>query len=128
MWKVIWEATNTKSKPNTIPDYIKVQTTDGKLKKIQNKTEIANEMNKQFCQMGANLAEKLPQTNANFADFLQFPNPNQLRFVLHPVTEPEVDKETQELDESKSTGIDKISPKIVKWSAVQYFLLRFLPN
>ena len=118
MWKVIREATNTKSKPNTIPDYIKVQTTDGKLKKIQNKTEIANEMNKQFCQMGANLAEKLPQTNANFVDFLQFPNPNQLRFVLHPVTEPEVDKETQELDESKSTGIDKISPKIVKWSAV----------
>ena len=118
MWKVIREATNTKSKPNITPDFIKVKTAEGNFKKIQNKTEIADEMNGQFCQMGANLAKKLPSTQALFTDYLQTPNPNHARFILHPATEPEVDKESQELDISKSTGVDKIPPKVVKWSAV----------
>ena len=118
MWKVIREATNTKPKPNVTPDFIKVKTADDKFRKIQNKTEIADEMNRQFCQMGANLAENLPPTEAHFSDYLQTPNPNHERFILHPATEPEVEKESQELDVSKSTGIDTIPPKIVKWSAV----------
>ena len=55
MWKVIRDATNTKPKPNITPDFIKVKATDGTVKKIQNRTEIANEMNRQFCEMGAKL-------------------------------------------------------------------------
>ena len=68
--------------------------------------------------MGADLADKLPYTEAQFSDYLQTPNPNHERFILHPATETEVEKESQDLDISKSTGIDTIPPKIVKWSAV----------
>ena len=117
MWKVVKEAADIKSKPNVSPDFIKITTADGNIKKIQNKKEIANEMNKRFCQMGAKLAEKLPSTDANFSDYLPTPNPNHERFILQPATETEVDKESQALDESKSIGVDEISPKIVKWSA-----------
>ena len=85
---------------------------------MQNKTEIANVMNRQFCEMGANLAEKLSPTEAKFTDNLPTPSPNREKFILHPSTESEVDKETQELDENKSIGIDEISLKILKWSAV----------
>ena len=74
-------------------------------------------MNKRFCQMGANLAEKLPSTNVHFSDYLQTPNPNHERFILHPATETEVEKESQDLDASKSTGVDDVSPKVVKWSS-----------
>ena len=45
-------------KPNITPNFIKVPTAGGGHKKIQDKTEIANEMNQQFCQMGANLAKR----------------------------------------------------------------------
>ena len=75
-------------------------------------------MNERFCQMGANLAEKLPTTEVQFSDFLQTPNPNHERFILTPATEAEVEKESQDLDVSKSTGVDDVSPKIVKWSTL----------
>ena len=74
-------------------------------------------MNQQFCQMGANLANELSPTTANFSDYLPFPNPNQKRFILHPALESEVEKEARELDPSKSCGFFDISPKIIKWSA-----------
>ena len=45
MWKVINREMKTKDKANIVPDFVKVVTDDGKVKKIQNKTEIANEMN-----------------------------------------------------------------------------------
>lgn len=117
IWKVIRQAMNTKPKSNTTPDFIKVNAPDGNLKKIHDKFEIANEMNRRFCQMGAKLAEKLPTTETNFTEFLQHPNPNHERFILHPITEPEVEKEAQNLDISKTTGTDEISPKILKWSS-----------
>ena len=117
MWKVIREATNTKPKPNITPNFIKVMTADKKIKKIQDKTEIANEMNRQFCQMGGNLADKLNPTRAKFTDYLHMPNPNHERFILHPTNEAEVGKEAQELDTTKALGFFDISPKIIKWSA-----------
>ena len=50
--------------------------------------------------------------------YLETPNPNHERFILYSATEPEVEKETQELDISKAIGVDEISPKILKWSSV----------
>ena len=84
IWRAIRKATNTAGKPNITPNFIKVPTADGGHEKIQDKTEIANKMNQQFCQMGANLANELSPTTANFSDYLPFPNPNQKRFILHP--------------------------------------------
>ena len=79
-------------------------------------------MNKQFCQMGANLAEKLKPATAGFAEYLPFPNPNHERLILHPTNEAE------ELDPSKSCGFYDISPKIIKWSATVLYLLQYLQN
>ena len=117
IWRVIREATNTKPKPTISPDFIRVKTSDGTIKKIQNKTEIANEMNRQFCQMGANLADNLKHTETSFSEYLPMPNPNHERIILHPTNEIEVEKEAQDLDVSKAQGFFDISPKIMKWSA-----------
>ena len=46
MWKVIRTATNQKSKPGITPDFVKVKTADGSLKKLDGNHEIANEMNR----------------------------------------------------------------------------------
>ena len=117
IWRVIKEATDSKPKPTISPNFIRVKTSDGNLKKIQNKTEIANEMNRQFCQMGANLADKLDHTTINFQEYLPMPNPNHDRIILHPTNEIEFRKEAENLDTSKAQGIFDISPKIIKWSA-----------
>ena len=88
-----------------------------KIKKIQDQKEIANEMNKQFVDMGANLASKLNSTNANYHDYLQSPNPNHERFVLRTISESNVGKLIEELDEGKGVGVDNNPPKLVKWGA-----------
>ena len=87
MWKVINRTLKLKDKPNITPDFVKVANADGSIRKIQNKTEIANEMNRQFVEMGANLANQLNSTDANYNDYLVFPNPNHERFVLHTIPE-----------------------------------------
>ena len=107
---------NQKHKTNVIPDFLKIQSTDGSTSKIDKQTDIANEMNRKFTQMGAKLAEKLDSTEAKFTDYLEFPNPNHERLILHQVPESEVNKLFQEIDTSKVFGIDDIPPKIVKWA------------
>ena len=117
MWKVINNQIKNKSKSETTPDFVKVVAADGNTVKITNKKKIADEMNRQFAEMGANLASKLPPTDANFTDYLPSPNPNHERFVLHSVPESKVGKLIEELDEGKGLGVDKIPPKLIKWGA-----------
>ena len=118
MWKVVRSATNQKPKPMVTPDFLKVKTPEGSLKKLVRDNEIADEMNSQFAGMGAKLAKELGSTTAKFTDYLQSPNPNMKRFILHSILEPEVDKLIQELDITKGVGIHKIPPKVVKWAAL----------
>ena len=89
----------------------------GNVKKIRDKTQIANEMNRQFSEMGANLAEQLQSPNTNFNDYLPSPNPHHERFVLHTIEESNVGKLIEELDEGKGLGVDKTPPKLLKWGA-----------
>ena len=110
MWKVINKELKSKEKLSITPDFVKVVSADGNTHKIQDKTKIANEMNRQFVEMGGNLANKLPPTNASFQDYLPSPNPNHERFVLHTIPESEVENLTKELDEGKGLGVDKIPP------------------
>ena len=62
---------NINPKPDVIPDFIRTVSASGDLSKVVDKNNIANEMNKEFSNMGANLAEKLETTSAHFSDFLQ---------------------------------------------------------
>ena len=66
MWKVINKNLKSKDKPYISPDFVKVVTAEGNTEKIQDKTKIANEMNKQFVEMGA----KLAPSNTNLSDNL----------------------------------------------------------
>ena len=95
MWKSINRAMNKKPKQNTYPDYIETKTADGEIKKVRNKTEIANEMNRQFTQMGSKLANKLGPTNAKFSDYLK--SPNKSSFFIKSATETEVGKIFKEI-------------------------------
>ena len=118
MWKVIRTATNQKPKPNVSPDFVKIRDSDGNfIKKLDKTIDIAGEMNRQFTQMGAKLAEKLDSTDTPFTDYLEFPNPNMKRLILSIISESEVGKLLMELDENKSVGIDEIPPKVIKWAA-----------
>ena len=114
MLKVINSQIKTKSKTETTPVFVKVVAAVGNTIKITNKKKIADEMNRQFAEMGANLASKLPTTNANFNDYLPSPNPNHERFILHSVPESKVGKLIEELDEGKGVGVHKIPPKLIK--------------
>ena len=117
MWKVINKQIKNKNKTDITPDFVNVVTADGNTMKIKDKKKIADEMNRQFADMGASLANKLPQTDANFIDYLPSPNPNHDRFVLHAIPESKVGKLIEELDEGKGLGVDKIPPKLLKWGA-----------
>jgi len=117
MWKVIKKATNQKPKSHIAPDFVKVQTAEGAQIKSDKRSEIVDELNRQFAGMGANLAHDLKSTSTNFFDFLPYPNPNHDVLILHHVTEAEVFQLIQNLDPSKSTGYDEVPPKILKWAA-----------
>ena len=93
VWKAIRKAMNVKPKPGIIPDFVTTDAVgDGKLKKIKDKSDIANIMNRQFTEMGAKLAEKLNPSESHFTDYLPNPNPNHERFILHPIAKSEVSK------------------------------------
>ena len=66
MWKVIKKATRQKTKPDIVPDFVKVLTAEGIFEKIEQAQSIANEMNSQFARMGANLADDLQPTTSLF--------------------------------------------------------------
>jgi len=116
MWKVIRTAMNQKPKPNITPDFIFVDKND-KNSKTEDKTEIANVMNRQLTGMGASLDAKLGQPETTFDQYLKFPNPNHDRLILHAVTESEISQLINELDTSKSTGYDEIPAKVIKWAS-----------
>ena len=108
---------NQKAKPIVNPDFVTKVNEGGVKQVIQDKKIIANEMNRQFTEMGAKLAANLNNTEAKFSDYLQFPNPNHDRMIITAITECEVLELINELDVNKSVGIDEIPPKIVKWAA-----------
>ena len=70
LWKVIKSALNSTSKPDIAPDFLVTHSMDGNVVKLENKLDIANEMNRELAEMGAKLAEKLQPTDAHFTDYL----------------------------------------------------------
>ena len=96
MWKVINESMNKKSKTNTYPDFVEARNADGDTVRIRDKKEIANVMNKQFVEMGAKLAEKLPPTTTKFSEYLNSPSITSM--FLQKASESEVGKHFHEIN------------------------------
>ncbi len=81
-------------------------------KSITNKKDIANGFNSYFINVGPNLASKIPHTDGHINDYLG--NNINTNFFLTPIVVNEVLQVANNLNTTKSPGIDAISPRIVK--------------
>jgi len=75
--------------------------------------EIVNKFNEYFANVGPKLAEKVPSSSLTFKSFLDNQNHYE-SFFVDPVTEDEVVRELLKIDPTKSTGIDELSPKVIR--------------
>ena len=79
---------------------------------ISNDHEIANTMNKHFCNIGPELASRLPSKIDGFKKFLS--NKIDETIFLSPTSEQEINKEISKLKQNKSSGPDGISPRLIR--------------
>ena len=76
--------------------------------------EITNVLNEYFCNIGYNLAENLESTLVQPSSYV---DRSETEFKLDPVPETEVYKYLSNVKPTKSTGYDKIPPKLIKDAA-----------
>ena len=76
---------------------------------------IAEALNSFFVNVDPSLSNKLPESQNNYADYLQYSTQNA--FTFDEVSENDTLKLLCSLKESKSTGPDKINARLVKDSA-----------
>ena len=76
--------------------------------------EITNVSNEYFCNIGYNLAQNLESTSVQPSTYV---DQRETEFKLDPVTEAEVYKYLSNVKPTKSTGYDKIPPKLIKDAA-----------
>ncbi len=79
---------------------------------VTDANDIANVFNEYFTEVGKSLSDKLPVPKFDFSKYISDSNPYS-RF-LSPVTEDELLKEIDKLNNKKSTGIHDIPTKILK--------------
>ena len=113
LWKTINEITHRKSKTNSF--LRKIQLDSGKV--IENSSEIANELNKYFVQVGPKLAEKLPQSQTSFDEYLTSASCPLESFVINPTNHVEVYNIINSFSSSNCEDPLKISPKVYKLCA-----------
>ena len=93
-----------KSKNNIIKLVINKRT-------ITKSLDIANAMNKHFCEIGPKLASQITE-GKSFKDYLG--NSSEHNFFLKAVDESDVLEELLKLNHRKSAGPDEFSPKLIK--------------
>ena len=74
--------------------------------------DISNAFNKYFCNVGSNLVDKLPMSSKCFTDYLFHPVQNTI--FVESVTTFEVCTLLENINCNKSSGIDSISPQVLK--------------
>ena len=73
--------------------------------------DIANAMNKHFCEIGPKLASQIKEAH-DFKDYMG--NSSKDSFFLKAVDESDVLEELLKLNHRKSAGPDNLSPKLIK--------------
>lgn len=87
-------------------------------KDVTDSKQIVNKFNNYFANVGSDLASKIKvDTNLTFKNYLKGNFMDSMQ--LSPVCEPEVKKELENLDASKSCGHDNIMPRVVKYLAAE---------
>jgi len=110
--KGTWRTLNSilgRNKQSKSPDFFKDK--DGN--KITNLTDIANNFNNFFTNIGSSLASKISPPDTDFTSPLISINITNSIF-LKPTTTDEITKITKDLKTSNSTGVDDISTKLLK--------------
>ena len=105
IWKVINELTNRTNHKKQMTNLFKV---DGEILTERNK--IANKFNKYFTNIGPLLASKI--SHKTFEQFL--PTPSAHKFTFSQISESDVIKIINSLPSKNSSGVDGISPKLLK--------------
>ena len=108
MRRKISDVTNKRAKTTNISEIAE----EGVI--LTDPTEIANSFNNFFSEIGPNLSDKLPNSNYAPESYVKSINDD---FHFRTITESEVLKLLSTLKTSKTTGHDKISPKLLKDSA-----------
>ena len=103
-WNIINELLNKKSKTTSIKELIIHH-------KITDDKDIANELNNFFCKIGPQLAENIPRSDL---DPLYYVTPEKNVFELRNVASAELVSVLKKTKVSKSSGLDKISSKLLK--------------
>ena len=106
MWKFFGSILNNKNDKNININNIKVDN-----KTITNQTEITNEFNHFFVNIGKNLADQI-NSESNPESFLRNSIANSI--YLEEVTILELQNEINDLDVKKSSGHDDLSAKFIK--------------
>ena len=114
--KATWENLNTllhkKSNKSTFPDYFNIENN-----KIHDPQSIADAFNNFYVNIGPNLANNIPSTTLNAIDFMPQINISN-SFFLAPTTPIEILNIIRNLKPKCSSGIDNISPKLIKQTAI----------
>jgi exonuclease III len=109
LWKVINKACGRKISPD--PAIHKI--IDPVLKELNNSGEIASAFNKFFTEIGPKLASTIPNQIKSITTNIDYSS-----FDFLSVEEDTVYREITNLNEFKAEGLDGVSPKLVKESAV----------
>ena len=107
-WKVINELTNRTNHKKQVTNLFKV---DGEI--LTERNEIANKFNKYFKNIGPLLASKI-STNCNKTCEQFLLTPNAHKFTFSQIIESDVIKIINSLPSKNSSGVDGISPKLLK--------------
>ena len=86
-----------------------------KHKKLTQDIDIANAMNKHFCELGPKLAEEVKDKGKTFSYYLN--NQAKDSFFIKPIDPSDVLEELLKLNHKKSAGPDGLTPKLVKQCA-----------
>ena len=79
---------------------------------VSNQTEIANNLNEYFVNVGPRLAKKNSEQSTNYKAYLT--NTDNNSTFLHLITEKEVEVEISLLKENNATRYGDLAPKVVK--------------
>ena len=105
-WKIMKEiAGKAKINQKNLPKQLVINN-----KKITDKTEIANNFNEFFANVGPKLAEKIPDVNKNFESYIPVIDTSLFHTDL---TEKEFETAFKSLKKDKASGFDKVHANVV---------------
>ena len=112
--KAVWRVINeiTKRKKQTRNALRKLKFDNGTT--LESSKEIADALNKYFVGVGPNLAEKLPQSDVSFQNYLKSDKSPSQSFTISPTNSEEIFNIINSFSSSNCEGPDKISPKLFK--------------